>query len=63
MIVRNNQGKIVGQLEHLRDNNGNTVDTNTMYDSRERPVVQQITIRDNQGHTESKTILNGKLLP
>jgi hypothetical protein len=63
MIVRDNQGKIVGQLEHFRDNNGNTVDTNTMYDSRERPVVQQITIRDTQGHVETRTILNGKLLP
>ena len=63
MIVRDNQGKIVGQLEHLRDNNGNTVETNTMYDSRERPVVQQITVRDTQGHVESRTILNGKLLP
>ena len=51
MIVRDNQGKIVGQLEHFRDANGNTVDTNTMY-SNERPVVQQITVRDNQGHTE-----------
>ena len=33
-----------------------------MYDSRERPVVQRITIRDTQGHVESRTILNGKLL-
>jgi hypothetical protein len=63
MIVRDNHGKIVGQLEHCRDTNGNTFDTNTMYDSRERPKVQQITIRDNQGHVESRTILNGKLLP
>ena len=63
MIIRHNQGKIVGQLEHFRDSNGNTVDTNTMYDSREQPKVKQITIRNNQGHTESKTLLNGKLLP
>lgn len=62
MIVRDNHGKIVGQLEHFRDANGNTVDTNTMY-SNEQPVMQNITIRDNQGHVESKTILNGKLLP
>jgi hypothetical protein len=62
MIVRDNQGKIVGQIEHFRDSNGNTFDTNTTY-SNERPVVQLITIRDNQGHVESKTILNGKLLP
>jgi hypothetical protein len=62
MIVRDNQGKIVGQLEHFRDANGNTVCTNTTY-SNERPVVRLITVRDYQGHTESKTILNGKLLP
>jgi hypothetical protein len=58
-----NQGKIVGQLEHLRNNNGNTIDTNTMFDFRERPVVRQITIRDTQGHVESRTTLNVKLLP
>jgi hypothetical protein len=63
MIVRDNSGKVVGQLEHFRDAQGNTVDTNTTYDSRERPVVQLITVRDTQGHVESKTILNGKLLP
>jgi hypothetical protein len=44
-----NAGKVVGQLEHFRDAQGNTVDTNTTDDSRERPKVQQITIRDTQG--------------
>jgi hypothetical protein len=63
MIVRDNSGKVVGQLEHFRDAQGNTVDANTTYDSSERPKVQQITVRDTQGHVESKTILNGKLLP
>jgi hypothetical protein len=62
MLVRDNQGKVVGQLEHFRDANGNTYDTNTIY-SNERPVVQLVSIRDNQGHIESRTILNGKLLP
>ena len=62
MIARDNNGKIVGQIEHLRDSQGNTVKTVTTY-SNERPVVQLITFRDNQGRVESKTILNGKLLP
>jgi hypothetical protein len=62
MITRDSQGQIVGQLEHLRDAQGNTIDTVTSY-SNERPVVQRITIRDAQGHVESRTILNGKLLP
>ena len=29
MIMRDNNGKIVGQIEHLRDAQGNTVDTVT----------------------------------
>lgn len=62
MIVRDNQDKIVGQLEHMRDANGNTVDINNTY-SASKPVVQLITTRDNQGHVESRTILGGKLLP
>lgn len=62
MIVRDNQGKVVGQLEHLRDAQGNTVDTVTSYSS-ERPVMQLITTRNNQGNVETRTILGGKLLP
>ena len=62
MIIRDNKGKIGGQLQHFLDAAGNTVDTNTMY-YNEQTVVQQITIRDTQGHVESRTILNGKLLP
>jgi hypothetical protein len=62
MITRDNNGKIVGQIEHLRDAQGNTIDTVTSY-YNERPVVQLITIRDNQGRMERKTILYGKLLP
>jgi hypothetical protein len=62
MIVKDNQGNVVGQIEHLRDANGNTVDTNTMY-SGGRPVTQTISVRDNQGHVETRSILGGKLLP
>jgi len=62
MIVRDNQGKVVGQLEHLRDAQGNTVDTVTTF-YNERPVVQLITVRDTHGKVETKTILGGKLIP
>jgi hypothetical protein len=62
MIIRDNRGKIIGQIEHLGDNNGNSFDSNTIH-SNERPVIQLVSVRDNQGHVESKTILNGKLLP
>lgn len=62
MIVRDNQGKVVGQLEHLRDNQGNTIDTVTSY-ADGRPAVQILTTRDNQGHVQTRTVLGGKLLP
>lgn len=62
MIVRDNSGRVVGQLEHFRDSQGNSVSTNTLF-YNERPVVQTISIRDNQGHVETRTIQNGRLLP
>jgi hypothetical protein len=62
MIARDNQGKIVGQIEYIWDANGNSVSTNTSF-YNEKPVVQQVTIRDRQGHVESRTILGGKIFP
>lgn len=62
MVTRDNSGKVVGQLEHFRDAQGNTIDTVTSYHN-ERPAVQLITVRDNQGKVATKTILGGKLLP
>ena len=48
MIMRDNQGKIVNQIEHIWDGNGGSVSTNTTY-VNEKPVVQLVTIRDGQG--------------
>lgn len=62
MIVRDNQGKVIAELQHLRDARGNTVDTVTSY-ANERPAMQILTTRDTQGRVESRTILGGKLLP
>jgi hypothetical protein len=62
MIVRDNQGKITAELQHLRDSQGNTVDVVTTH-SNERPAVQTLTTRDTQGHVQTRTILGGKLLP
>lgn len=62
MDVRDNQGRLIGQLQHMRDDRGNTVDSVTTY-SNGRPVVQLISIRDNQGGVQSRTVLGAKLLP
>ena len=43
MIVRDNSGRVVGQLEHLRDSQGNTLDTVTSY-YNERPVVHSMAV-------------------
>lgn len=62
MIMRDSQGKIVNQIENIWDANGNSVSTTTSY-VNERPVVQLVTIRDGQGHIESRTFLGGKIFP
>lgn len=62
MIVRDNSGRIVGELQHLRDAQGNTVDMITSY-SNGRPAVQLVTARTTDGRIETKTIMGGKLLP
>lgn len=62
MIVKDNAGRVVAELQHMRDAQGNTVDTVTSY-SNGKPAVQLITVRDTQGHVETKTIMGGKLLP
>jgi hypothetical protein len=38
------------------------VTANTLY-YNERPVTQTISMRDNQGHVETRIIQNGRLLP
>lgn len=62
MMVRDNHGRVVGQLEQFRDAQGNSVTANTLY-YNERPVTQTISMRDNQGHVETRIIQNGRLLP
>lgn len=62
MDVRDNHGRLIAQIENFRDANGNSVSSVTNY-SNGRPVVQLLSLRSNQGQVESRTILNGKLLP
>ena len=62
MITRDSQGKIVGQIENFWDADGNSVTTVASY-VNEKPAVQLVTIRNGQGHAESRTILGGKLFP
>jgi len=62
MIIRDNSGKIIGQIEHLRDSDGNTVDTNTVIQNG-WVVSQTISICDKSGRVQTRTVQNGRLLP
>ncbi len=61
MLIRNNKGEIVGEINTTITQQGTVIRTNTIY-SNGRPVVQNITARDSQGkvHTEH---MYGKILP
>ena len=61
MIVRNNRGEIVGEMNTTITREGTVITTNTIYNDG-RPVAQNISIRDSQGNVRSEDVF-GKLLP
>ena len=61
MLAFNNKGEIIGEMNTTVTQDGGVITTNTTYDNG-RPVAQNITIRDNQGHVYSQNVF-GKLLP
>ena len=48
MLIRNNDGEIVGEMNVSITQEGTVIRTNTMYQNG-RPVTQNISIRDTQG--------------
>jgi hypothetical protein len=62
VIVRDNQGNVVGEINTTYTNDGRMISTNTMFYNG-RPVAQNISVRDSQGHVEAKNVLGNKILP
>lgn len=62
MQIRNNQGDVVGEINSSLTENGDCVITNTLYD-RGNPVIQNISVRDNQGRVRVTNVIGGKILP
>ena len=62
MQIRNNQGDVVGEINSSLTENGDRVITNTLYD-RGNPVIQNISVRDNQGNVRTTNIIGSKILP
>jgi hypothetical protein len=62
MLIRNNDGEIVGEMNVSITQEGTVIRTNTMYQSG-RPVTQNISIRDTQGGVRTTNVIGGKILP
>jgi hypothetical protein len=58
----NSKGEVVAEQNVAITKEGNVVSTSTMYDNG-RPVIQNVSVRDDQGNVREESILNGKLLP
>ena len=64
MNVRDNQGRLVGQLEQFRTADGKSVTTNTQYNSYNGRVTSQtVTVTQPNGSVSTTRTVNGKLLP
>ena len=64
MKTYDNNGKLVGEINHFRTGDGKSITTNTMYDTNSgRPTNQNITVFETNGKVTSTNVINGKLLP
>jgi hypothetical protein len=62
MIMHNNKGEVVAEINTSVTQDGTTVITNTLYNG-ERVVSQNISVRDSQGKVKTTNVLGGKILP
>ena len=59
-----NNGKLVGEINHFRTPDGKSVTTNTMYDTNSgRSTNQNVTVFETNGKVKVTNVINGKLLP
>jgi hypothetical protein len=62
MLIRNNKGEVVGEMNVSITQDGDVINTNTVYNDG-RPVTENISIRDNQGKVRTTNVIGGKILP
>jgi hypothetical protein len=60
--IRNNWGEVIGEINSGFTDKGDRIITNTIYD-RGNPVIQHISVRDNEGKVRTTNIIGGKILP
>jgi hypothetical protein len=62
MQIRNNRGELIGEINTGLTQSGDRITTNTLYD-RGNPVIQTITIRQNDGTVRTTNVIGSKILP
>jgi hypothetical protein len=62
MLIRNNKGEVVGEMNVSITQDGTVINTNTLYNNG-HPVTQNISTRDNQGKVRTTNVIDGKILP
>ena len=62
MQIRNNWGELIGEINSGFTDKGERVITNTIY-SNGNPVIENISVRDNQGNVRTTTVIGSKILP
>jgi len=62
MQIRNNWGEVIGEINSGFTDKGELITTNTIY-HRGNPVVQHISVRDNEGKVRTTNVIGGKILP
>jgi hypothetical protein len=62
METRNNHGELIGGINTRFTDTGDRIVTNTLYEHG-NPVMQNISVRDNQGNVRTTNVLGGKILP
>jgi hypothetical protein len=59
-----NNGKLVGEINHFRTTDGKSVTSNTQYNSYNgRPTSQTVSVAESNGKVSTVTTIGGKLLP
>ena len=62
MLIRNNKGEVIGEMNVSITQDGDVINTNTLYKNGSA-VTQNISIRDNQGKVRTTNVIGGKILP
>lgn len=62
MLIRNNAGEVIGEMNTIFTQEGSVVRTNTTHSSG-CPIVQNVTVRDTQGDVRTTDVIGGQILP